>query len=171
MSLYERNLSLLKESGITFREVEHEPVLDYEAASRVRDRFGLTGKESKSVFLRLKDGRYGMFVTVEGKRADLKHIRELTGSRASICSDEELIRETGCVPRCACPFGHKPEILLILDNEVFRYDKLLYSPGPPERTVEVATKDIERLLAGLPNTVLRYDDTRTNLLKETTSPT
>ena len=158
MSLYERNLSLLRESGIGFREVEHEPVLDYDAAARIRKRFGLTGKESKSIFLRLKDGRYGMFVTVEGKRADLKRIGNLTGSRPSICGDEELIRETECVPKCVCPFGHKAEILLILDSEVFRYDKLLYSPGPPERTIEVATSDLERLIAVLPNTILRYDN-------------
>lgn len=160
MSLYERNLLLLRESGIPFREVEHEPVLDYEAASRIRDRFGLVGKESKSVFLRLKDSRYAMFVTVEGKRADLKLIRDLTGSRPSICSDEELIRETECVPRCACPFGHKASILLILDQEVFGHDRLLFSPGPPERTVEIATADLERLLAVVPNTAIRYDDSR-----------
>ena len=162
MSLYERNLSLLRESGIGFREVEHEPVLDYDAAARIRQRFGLTGKESKSVFLRLKDGRYGMFVTVEGKRADLKRICSLTGSRPSICGDEELIRETECVPKCACPFGHKAEILLILDNEVFLYDKLLFSPGPHERTIEVATGDLERLIAVLPNAILRYDDLQEN---------
>ena len=157
-SLYERNMALLTSSGVPFREVEHEAVLSYETATKIRQRFGLTGVESKSLLLRLKDGRYGMFISVEGKRADLKKVKELLGSKPSLCSDEELIEQTGCVPKCACPFGHKEQIILILDSEVFNYQKFLYSPGVPERTIEINTGDIEKIIARLPNRVVRYNE-------------
>lgn len=157
MSLYDRNIALLRQYQVPYREVEHVPVLDYPTAKQVRGQFGLTGIESKSLFLRFKDRRYGMFVSLEGVRADIKRIRDLAGSRPSVATDEELIAETGCVPGCACPFGHKAAILLIIDRAIFQHEKLLYSPGPPERTLEVATRDIARLLPCLPNRVAYYN--------------
>jgi Ala-tRNA(Pro) deacylase len=155
-TLYDRNIALLKSSGVVYREVEHEVVLTYETAASVRQRFGLTGVESKSLLLRLKDGRYCMFGSVEGKRANFKKIKDLVGSKPSLCTDEELVEQTGCVPKCACPFGHEERIILIIDSAIFNYAKFLYSPGIPERTVEIATADLEKIIAGLPNPVVRY---------------
>ena len=51
--LYARNMALLAQAAVPYREVVHEPVLDYATAATVRERFGLTGVESKSVLLRL----------------------------------------------------------------------------------------------------------------------
>ena len=155
-TLYDRNIALLKNSGVAYYEVEHEAVLSYETAASVRQRFGLTGVESKSLLLRLKDGRYCMFVSVEGKRADFKKIKDLVGSEPSLSTDDELVEQTGCVPKCACPFGHEERIILIIDSAIFNYAKFLYSPGIPERTVEIATADLEKIIAGLPNPVVRY---------------
>ena len=157
-TLYDRNIALLKSSDVAYREVEHEVVLNYETAAIVRQRFGLTGVESKSLLLRLKDGRYCMFVSVESKRADFKKIKDLLGSKSSFCSDEELIEQTECVPKCACPFGHEERIILIIDSAIFNYVKFLYSPGIPERTIEIATEDLEKIVARLPNQVVRYTE-------------
>ncbi|MBM7061444.1 YbaK/EbsC family protein [Pseudomonas sp. UL073] len=153
MSLYDRNLALLDTQAIAYRLVEHEPVLDYPTAHAVRARFGLRGVESKSLFLRLKDGRYAMLVTAEGARADWPRLKTLLGARPSVASDAELIELTGCVPQCACPFGHAAEIELVFDDALLGHEHLLYSPGPPELTLEVATADLPRLLASLPNRV------------------
>ncbi|MCY1546972.1 Aminoacyl-tRNA editing domain protein [compost metagenome] len=131
-------------------------MLDYPTAHAVRQRFGLRGVESKSLFLRLKDGTYAMLVTLEGARADWPRLKALLGTRPSVASDEELVRLTGCVPQCACPLGHAEEIVLLVDEAIFQHDYLIYSPGPPERTLEVATADLARLLPQLPNRVLHY---------------
>lgn len=156
MSLHARNLALLDEHAIRYREVSHEPVLDYPTAHAVRERFGLRGVESKSLFLRLKGGGYAMLVTLEGARADWAQLKALLGARPSIASDEELVELTGCVPQCACPLGHAEEIGLVFDEAIFRHEFLIYSPGPPEYTLEVATADLARLLPKLPNRVLHY---------------
>ncbi len=156
MSLHARNLALLECHGIPYREVSHEAVLDYPTAHAVRQRFGLRGVESKSLFLRLKGGGYAMLVTLEGARADWVQLKALLGARPSIAGDGELVQLTGCVPQCACPLGHAEEIALVFDEAIFRHDFLLYSPGPPERTLEVATADLARLLPRLRNRVLHY---------------
>ena len=68
--LCQRNLDLLQRLDIVHRLVEHEPVLDYPTARAVRQRFGLRGVESKSLFLRTGAQRYAMLISLEGARAD-----------------------------------------------------------------------------------------------------
>jgi Ala-tRNA(Pro) deacylase len=154
--LCQRNFDLLQRPGIAHRLVEHEPVLDYPSAHAVRQRFGLRGVESKSLFLRIGAQRYAMLITLEGARADWAKLKALLGSRPRIASDEELTEHTGCVPMCACPFGHDASITLLIDRAVLACDFLLYSPGPPELTLEVPGDELQRLLAALPNTLLEY---------------
>lgn len=154
--LCQRNLELLQRLDIAHRLVEHEPVLDYPTAHAVRQRFGLRGVESKSLFLCFGAERCAMLVTLEGARADWNGLKALLGSRPRIASNEELIEHTGCVPMCACPFGHDARITLLIDRAVLACDFLLYSPGPPELTLEVPGGELARLLAALPNAQLEY---------------
>lgn len=154
--LCQRNLDLLQRLQISHRLVEHEAVLDYSTAHAVRQRFGLRGVESKSLFLRIDAQRYAMLVTLEGARADWARLKALLGKRPRIASDEELTEHTGCVPMCACPFGHDATITLLIDSAVLACDFLLYSPGPPEMTLEVPGAELPHLLAALPNAQLEY---------------
>ena len=62
----------------------------------------------------------------------------------------------GCVPMCACPFGHDAGITLLIDRAVLACDFLLYSPGPPELTLEVPGSELPRLLKAQPNAQLEY---------------
>lgn len=154
--LCQRNLDLLQRLNIDHRLVEHEPVLDYPTANAVRQRFGLRGVESKSLFLRTGAQRYAMLISLEGARADWARLKALLGSSPRIASDEELIEQTGCVPMCACPFGHDAGITLLIDRAVLACDFLLYSPGPPELTLEVPGSELPRLLKAQPNAQLEY---------------
>ena len=65
-------LTKLKELQLDCKICEHEPVLDYEMAQKVDERFGLTGVESKSLFIKTKSGKYYVFLTVQGERLDSK---------------------------------------------------------------------------------------------------
>ena len=157
-NLYRQNIALLQSAGIEYREFAHEPVLSYEKAAQIRQRFNLSGVESKSLFLKLRDNRYCMFISVEGKRFDSKRLRALLGGKSKVCSDQELNEVTGCVPKCACPFGHPDEVTLIIDNDVFEHERFIYSPGPPEKTIEIKTEDIHQLVSTGPNKVVYYQD-------------
>ncbi len=134
--------------------MSHEPVLDYALAAEIRRRFGLTGVESKSLFLRLKSGGYCMYVTIEGKRADFDRLKEVLGCKVSVASQEELQEQTGCRPFCAVPFGHSDGITLVVGRGIFQHDKFLYSPGPPEKTIEIGTSDVRRILEAVKNRVV-----------------
>ncbi|MFH1224663.1 MAG: YbaK/EbsC family protein [Candidatus Diapherotrites archaeon] len=154
-TLYDANIKLLKSLNINFRECTHEPVLSYEAAAKVRQKFGLTGVESKNLFLKAKGGGYFMLVTIEGKRADFEKLKELLGSKVSVAGQEELKEKTGCEPYCAIPFGFGKEIGIIVDSGIFMHEKFIYSLGPPEKTIEIETKDINKILGALVNKIIR----------------
>jgi len=154
--LYRNNLALLHKAGVSYSQYEHEPVLTYTKAAEIRVRFNLKGIESKSLFLQVKDDRYCMFISIEGKRFDTKKIKNTVGSKPRICSDQELTKITGCVPKCAVPFGHPPQVTLIIDQEIFEHEQYIYSPGPPEKTIVIRTEDINKILENSPNKIIHY---------------
>ncbi|HEK9102853.1 YbaK/EbsC family protein [Bacillus pfraonensis] len=154
--MYEEVISLLHKTNASYEKFEHEPVLDYETDRVVRERLGLQGAPSKSLFLKSKSGFYYVFFTLEGTRLERNEMKELTGERLSICSPDELREQTGCIPGCVAPFGYSQEVTIIVDSSVYNYDKILITPGVPEFTIELSTEELKKILSTCQNNVLEY---------------
>jgi len=130
--------------------------MDYETAAQIRERFGLTGRETKSLFLRGRSGRYTMFVSVEGQRLDAARARAALEEKVSVASGEELRAVTGCEPGCAVPLGLPPEVTLLVDGVVEGESRLIFSSGPPTETIEVGASEWAALVASVDNPVVKY---------------
>ncbi|MGG2094739.1 YbaK/EbsC family protein [Bacillus sp. S13(2024)] len=154
--MYEEVISLLHETNVLYEKFEHEPVLDYETDRIVRERLGLEGEPSKSLFMKTKSGTYYVFFTLEGTRLDMKQMKELIGTRVSLCSSDELREKTGCLPGCVAPFGYTKDVTIIVDPSIYQYEKILISPGVPEVTISLSTAELHKLLSTCGNTVLEY---------------
>lgn len=154
--MYEEVISLLHKTNTIYEKFEHEPIFDYEADRLMRERLGLEGMPSKSLFLKGKDGSYYVFFTLEGARLDTKKLKELTGKRLSLISPDELRGVTGCAPGCVAPFGYTKDVNIIVDNAVYMYEKLLISPGVPQFTITLSTAELRKVLSTCENTVLEY---------------
>lgn len=155
--MYNQVIQLLEKADIPYSQYEHEPILNYDTDRKIRERFNLEGVPSKSLFLKDKSGNNYVLVTIEGEKLDSKLMKELTGKRISICSAEELIEKTSCVPGCVAPFGYQEEITLVIDRKIYNYNKFLLSPGVPELTIEIHTKDIDKILDIVKNSILFYE--------------
>ena len=59
--MYEDVLALLHKTNVSYEKFEHEPVLDYETDRIVRERLGLQGTPSKSLFLKSTSGNFTCF--------------------------------------------------------------------------------------------------------------
>lgn len=59
----EKCMQIIKKLHLKPRIVTHEPVLNYEIANKVDQELGLTGTETKSLFLKGKSGNYYLFIT------------------------------------------------------------------------------------------------------------
>ena len=75
----------------------------------------------------------------------------MLGTKISVASQEELKEQTGCEPYCAIPFGYPEGITLLIDPEIYKSDKLIFSPGPTDKTVEIDTKDLDVIFNTIPN--------------------
>ena len=155
-TILHRCQELFERAGVPFRPHVHEPVLDYDTAATIRERFHFTGIETKSLFLRGKSGRHVMFVTREGERLDRARAQRALEERVSIASGEELQAETGCVPGCAVPLGLPAGIPLLIDGELDAAPALIFSPGPPTQTIQVSGEEWGRLVAAAENPKILY---------------
>ena len=151
--------AFMDEKGIAYEWYEHKPVLSYEDAEEVAAEVGYTGTESKSLFLRgKKTGGYYIFFTVQGEKMDAKLIKELTGEKTSVCSGAEMQEVLGCFPGCVSPFGHEDSVTLIIDELVYDTEKLVFSPGVPNKTVVIRTADLKTILDAQTCRVLEYKE-------------
>lgn len=152
-----RVAGLFHKAGVPFEPIEHQPVYTYAAAEQVRNEFGLTGTETKSLFLKGKsDGQWAMFVSVEGARLDFKMAKAVLGWKPSTTTAEELTSITGCEPGCAVPLGHPDDVTLLIDTCTYDVERLIFSPGRPQHTVEVEQQQWRSLIESVTNPVIEY---------------
>ena len=151
--IYQNTITQLEIAGIQWQIWEHEPILDFVADARIATELGWTAAPTKSLFLRLKDGRYCIYLTHRDGRLDSKALRELLGSRPSVCTPEEMHEITGCLPGAVCPFGLAQAIMIVADTSLKASKEIMFTPGRPELTIAIAGCDLEALLAVLPNPV------------------
>lgn len=154
--MYEEVISLLHKTNASYEKFEHEPVLDHETDCIVRERLGLQGTPSKSLFLKSPSGSYYVFFTLEDTHLDMNEINERTGERLFLCSSEELRELTGCMPKCVAPFGYSQDVTIIVDESLYTYNKILIPPGVPEFTIELSTEELKKILSTCQNTVITY---------------
>ncbi|MFA0519801.1 YbaK/EbsC family protein, partial [Vibrio sp. 10N.222.55.E8] len=100
----------------------------------VAKRLGWTGTHSKSLFLKLKGGGFALYLTDKDKRLDSKRLKQVLGKRPSVCSDEEMISQTHCVPGAVCPFVIPSDIPIVVDQQLYQCEEILYTPGEPTIT-------------------------------------
>ncbi|MEZ9566164.1 YbaK/EbsC family protein [Vibrio artabrorum] len=154
-NIYQHNISLLKNAGIEFNEWQHEPILDFETDLIVAKRLGWTGTHSKSLFLKLKGGGFALYLTDKDKRLDSKRLKQVLGKRPSVCSDEEMISQTHCVPGAVCPFVIPSDIPIVVDQQLYQCEEILYTPGEPTITIGFAGSSLPILLSKLDNTIIQ----------------
>ena len=156
-SVYNEIIGTLKTHNIAYREYDHEPILNYEDAEREKQRLGWNGIESKNVFMSGKDGKYYLYVTTQGQKVDFKQVKELTGTNCSMANEEAVRNIIQCVPGCVAPFGFGPEIVVILDRNIFKNTDYLFSPGVTTKTIQLNVQDLAPIFASLPNRVIEVN--------------
>lgn len=156
-TIYLANLTLLETLSVSFQQWQHEPILDFETDVRIAKELGWTGVHSKSLFLKKKGGGFALFLTDKDSRLDKTQIKQALGKRTSICSNEEMIEQIGCVPGAVCPIGLPSDITIVVDNRLFGANEILYTPGKPDWTFGVRGSDLKQLLEHLPNNVIEIE--------------
>lgn len=156
-AIYLANVALLEQLSIPFAKWQHEPILDFETDVRIAKELGWTGLHSKSLFLKKKGGGFALLLTDKDSRLDKAQLKRALGKRTSICSNEEMIEQIGCVPGAVCPIGLPDDIAIVVDSRLFDAEEILYTPGKPEWTFGINGIALKQVLDSIPNQIIEIE--------------
>ncbi len=115
----ERIKTLLAKACAEFEVIEHEPVRTSEDAARVRNAPLKAGIKAIILRERKKQKFYVADIPAD-KKVDFKKLEKLIMCESlTMASPEEVLKETGCEVGGVPPLGHKNDIAIFVDVEVF----------------------------------------------------
>ncbi len=151
----EKCMQIIKKLHLKPRIVTHEPVLNYEIANKVDQELGLTGTETKSLFLKGKSGNYYLFITLSTERMDSKLLKKILGEKINLVSENEMINLTGMKPGCMTPFGLKEGLIktIVIDPKIYAEEKLILAFGSETMSMEITKEELQKLLENTYDTI------------------
>ncbi|MFB6076209.1 MAG: aminoacyl-tRNA deacylase, partial [Candidatus Aenigmatarchaeota archaeon] len=127
MSFIEKKVKkILKENGVHFEEMEHDPVYTSAEAAEAR---GLDSPKNgvKSLIFKTVEGKYIIVLTPGNEKVDEKRISELEGTqKISLATPNEVKRIAGVKVGCVPPFGHRKSLKTFLNKKLLDRDFLYF---------------------------------------------
>lgn len=143
--------------GIPCERYEHPPVFTAEEAAVYWA--AIPGTQVKNLFLRNKKGdRHYLAILGIHKQADLRRLVKIVGDdRFSFGSADRLQACLGVAPGSVSPFGlindEARRVIVIVDEDLRRAERLLFHPNINTATVTISGADLEKFLAWRGNVV------------------
>lgn len=144
MKLYE----ILDKLNISYEEIEHEPVFTIEQAQNIKNK--INGMGCKNLFLTDKKGKYFLVIIEENKKANIKEIENIIGTRhLSFANNEELREILSLEQGSVTPFGIindvENKVKLVIDNDL-KDKKLLFHPNINTKTLSITHDDLIKFI-------------------------
>lgn len=136
--------------GIAHATVRHAPVFTVEEARAHRGE--IAGAHTKNLFLKDRQDRLFLGVTLEDAAVDLKALSPLIGAgRLSFAPAELLRRHLGVEPGAVTPFALindlEHAVTPVLDETMLRHETLNFHPLANEATTTISSADLQRFVA------------------------
>lgn len=135
-----RVTELIKEKGIDARVVT---LVDSTRTSQLAaDALGCTIAEiAKSVVFLYGDS--SVIVVISGdKRVDMRKLIAFLGGEVSNADAETVREKTGYVIGGVPPFPHNPDVLVLLDSSLKRFDKVWTAAGTPNSVMKLDVREL-----------------------------
>ncbi|MCI9110433.1 MAG: YbaK/EbsC family protein [Bacilli bacterium] len=141
-------MQIIKKLNLNPRIVTHEPILNYETAAKVDEELGLTGTETKTLFLKSKTDNYYLFITLATERMDSKLLKNILGEKINMVSKEEMTELTNMQPGCMTPFGLNEGLIksIVVDPKIYNEEKLILAFGSETMSMEITPNDLKTIL-------------------------
>ncbi|MBP7747647.1 MAG: hypothetical protein KA383_16135 [Phycisphaerae bacterium] len=143
-ALLDRIRTFLRDGGVTFREVEHEPTYTSEQSAQARGEELRVG--GKALLLKI-DATFRLFVLSAARKLDSAAIKKHFGAKKlRFASAEELLELTGLPPGAVPPFGQP--ILpfeLYVDESIRENAVIAFNAGELTTSLILSVEDYLRL--------------------------
>ena len=138
-TVFNRVESLLKQHGIVFRVLRHEPVYTSEEAARVRGTPLASG--AKALVCKGEAG-FVMFVVPAHRKLDSRAVRRAKGwKKLRFATREEVLELTGLTPGSIPPFGSLFGLHTLCDERLGENDVINFNAGDHSISVSVRYAD------------------------------
>ncbi len=138
-SLFARVESLLKQHGVGFEVLRHQPVFTSEEAAAVRGVALSTG--AKALICKV-DARFVIFVIPADRKLDSKRVRQALGIRAlRFATPDELLELTGLAPGAVPPFGSLFGLPTHCDARLAENERINFNAGDHSISVSLRYAD------------------------------
>jgi Ala-tRNA(Pro) deacylase len=138
-------LARLAELGIETQTVDHPPVFTVAESLQLEGR--LPGGHAKNLFIKDKKDRLFLVVALGHAKIDLKSLHKVLGcDRLSFGRPELLMEVLGVPPGSVTPFAlindKARRVIVILDADMMRYERLNFHPLANTATTNIAREDL-----------------------------
>jgi len=142
-SPYRKIIKLLKESGVDYKLIYHEPVYTSEQAEKIT---GLDlGQGMKSLLVK-GDRKFVLAVIPGDKRLDVRKMALLMKvKRVGLATKEEVKERMHCELGSCYPLGGVVSLRTIADPSLLGKNTLLLSPGVNDKTIIMSAEDYFRV--------------------------
>ena len=138
-TVFERVEDLLKQHGIAFQVLRHEPVYTSEEAARVRGTPLASG--AKALVCKGEEG-FVMFVLPADRKLDSRVVRRTKGWRKlRFATREEVLELTGLTPGSIPPFGSLFGLSTLCDARLGDNDVINFNAGDHSVSVSMRYTD------------------------------
>lgn len=141
---------ILVDLKIEYIKHDHPAVFTCEEADEFYK--DVPGGKSKNLFLRNKKGSKHYLVIVESsKKVDIKQVAQLVGEKdLGFASPERMMKYLGVTPGSVTPFGLindvNKEVVVLVDADLWKHDRLHYHPLVNTATLELSREDFKKFL-------------------------
>lgn len=141
--VFDEIIGLLKDHGVTYEVMEHEPVLTSEDAARVRNTPLAEGAKALVMYA---DSKPIMVVVSADKRADANAFKKTYGVkdlRMATRDEAEKVTRTkiGAIP----PFGNLFAIPLYVDKALTASEMIVFNAGEHTKSIRMKYKDFAKV--------------------------
>jgi Ala-tRNA(Pro) deacylase len=145
-SVFERVENLLKQHGVVFQALQHEPVYTSEEAARVRGTALASG--AKALICKGADA-FVMFVVPADRKLDNHAVRRARGWRKlRFATREEVLQLTGLAPGSIPPFGSLFGLPTLCDERLGENEIINFNAG--DHGISVSMRYADYLLVEKP---------------------
>jgi Ala-tRNA(Pro) deacylase len=149
-TIFDRVESLLKQYGINFEVLRHEPVYTSEEAARVR---GTPLASGAKALICKGDDTFVMFVLPANRKLDSHAVRRAKGWRKlRFATREEVLEMTGLTPGSIPPFGSLFGLPTLCDERLADNEVINFNAGDHSISVSMGYADyvaVEKPVLGM----------------------
>ncbi len=131
--------SMLKERGVDFTVLRHQPVFTSEEAAAVR---GVALSSGAKALICKVDAGFVMFVIPADRKLDSKQVRQALGIHGlRFASRDELTELTGLAPGAVPPFGSLFGLPTYCDTRLGENDRINFNAGDNSISISLRYED------------------------------